>query len=183
MNTESHKLLPCSPETSAGFESPFDLLQACHDKVLRMSELLERLMAYIDERGHDANSRSAAADVLRYFDLAAPQHHEDEERHVFPVLLAQGDARQRAAIARLQTEHRRFESDWRQLRTILQGWRDDLAPCAVDAGARVLVTDFVAMNRGHVELEEALTYPAARSLFGADELARMGAEMQARRQG
>ena len=41
--------------------------------------------------------------------------------------------------------------------------------------------DFAAMNRGHVELEETLTYPAARSLLDAQALARMGAEMQARR--
>lgn len=166
---------------AAGFEAPFELLQACHEKVLRMSDLLERLVVHVETHGADASARSAAADVLRYFDLAAPKHHEDEERHVFPALLAQGDARQCEAVARLQAEHQQFERDWARLRTVLRAWRDGAATPATVHDVRPLVAGFVEMNRRHVELEETLTYPAARSLFDADELVRMGAEMQARR--
>jgi hemerythrin-like domain-containing protein len=168
---------------AAGFEAPFDLLQACHEKVLRMSDLLERLVAHVEARGADANARSAAADVLRYFDLAAPKHHEDEELHVFPALLAQDDARQCEAVAQLQEEHRRFERDWARLRTVLQAWRTGAASPIAREEVRRLAAEFAAMNRGHVELEETLTYPAARSLLDAQTLARMGAEMQARRRG
>lgn len=181
MNLPPSAPVPGFSAPAAGFEAPFDLLQACHEKVLRMSDLLERLVAHVEARGADANARSAAADVLRYFDLAAPKHHEDEELHVFPALLAQGDARQCEAVARLQEEHQRFERDWARLRTVLQAWQGGAAATVADEEVRRLAADFAAMNRAHVELEETLTYPAARSLLDARALARMGAEMQARR--
>ena len=76
---------------AVGFEQPFEMLEACHDRVRRSLDLLARLIVHVDRHGHDTQSRSAARDVLRYFDLAAPHHHEDEERHVFPRLLASGD--------------------------------------------------------------------------------------------
>jgi len=56
----------------------------------------------VRKQGHDARSRSAARDVLRYFDLAAPQRHDDEERHVFPRVLAQ-------AFRALYAEHMPIE--------------------------------------------------------------------------
>ena len=141
----------------------------------------ESTVAIASSENPYANARSAAPDVLRYFDLAAPKHHEDEELHVFPALLAQGDARQCEAVARLQEEHQRFGRDWARLRTVLQAWQGGAAAPVADEEVRRLAADFAAMNRGHVELEETLTYPAARSLLDAQALARMGAEMQARR--
>ena len=54
---------------AVGFDQPFEMLDACHDRVDRTLTLLQRLAAHIDSKGHDASSRSAANDVLRYFDL------------------------------------------------------------------------------------------------------------------
>jgi hypothetical protein len=48
---------------SVGFEQPFEMLAACHDRVLRSLALLQRLVDHIDAQGHDAQSRSAAVDV------------------------------------------------------------------------------------------------------------------------
>ncbi|MCI4441835.1 hemerythrin domain-containing protein [Tibeticola sp.] len=167
----------------AGFDAPFDMLEACHERVLRSLDLLERLVAHIDAHGHDAASRSAAKDVLRYFDRAAPQHHEDEERHVFPALLALGDARLREVVQQLQAEHRRFNEAWPRLRARLEDWVHAPTPAPLDADARADAAAFIAMNRAHVALEEQAAYPAAKPLFSDAELARMGAEMQDRRRG
>lgn len=181
MKPVSATSVPGFSAPAAGIEAPFDLLQACHEKVLRMSDLLERLVAHVAAHGPDASARSAAVDVLRYFDLAAPKHHEDEELHVFPALLTQGDPWHCEAVRRLQEEHQYIRRDWARLRLVLQAWRDGAAAPVAAEDVRTLAARFAAMNRGHVELEETLVYPAAQSLLNADALERMGAEMQARR--
>ena len=76
---------------SAGFDQPFEMLSACHERVQRSLALLQRLQDHLASHGADPQARDAARDVMRYFDIAAPAHHEDEERHVLPVLRAQGE--------------------------------------------------------------------------------------------
>ena len=101
--------LPGMHTPGAGFDEPFAMLDACHDRVRRSLDLLERLRAYLQDKGCDDSARQAARDVLRYFDIAAPLHHEDEELHVFPPLLAQGgDERLAALVRQLQRDHVRM---------------------------------------------------------------------------
>jgi len=174
--------LPGFNTPAVGFEQPFDMLEACHQRVERSLDLLERLIAHIDANGHDASSRSAASDVLRYFDIAAPHHHEDEERHVFPVVLATSrDADMRETVNRLHADHLRMDELWARLRLVLQSWRDaDPAP-AVTESDRKLAADFAQSYAAHIPLEENLIYPAAKAVLSADRLAEIGAEMAARR--
>ena len=176
-------LLPGFNAPAVGFEQPFEMLEACHERVQRSLGLLERLLAHIDANGHDASSRSAVADVLRYFDIAAPHHHEDEERHVFPALAESGDGRVREAVARLKADHVRMTALWGRLRLVLLAWRDaDPPPLPTDA-ERVLVRDFALSYADHIPLEETLVYPAARMLFDTGRMADIGAEMASRRRG
>lgn len=95
-----------------GFDQPFEMLEACHERVLRMLALLDRLRVHLRTKGCDDSARQAARDILRYFDQAAPLHHEDEELHVFPPLLEQGDAQTVALVQRLQREHGLMSADW-----------------------------------------------------------------------
>ena len=55
--------LPGFDSPGVGFEQPFEMLQACHERVQRSLDLLGRLEEHIDRKGHDAQSRSAATDV------------------------------------------------------------------------------------------------------------------------
>ena len=175
--------LPGFDAPAVGFEQPFDMLVACHERVDRTLDLLRRLIDHIDTNGHGAVSRSAAADVLRYFDIAAPLHHEDEELHVFPALADSADAAVRAAIATLQRDHERMAELWARLRGALIQWRDDTAAPAIDDATRQAAGDFIGIYAAHIEAEESLVYPAARRCFDAAGLARIGAEMQGRRRG
>ena len=174
--------LPGFVSPSVGFEQPFDMLEACHERVQRSLALLQRIVAHVDERGHDAQSAAASGDVLRYFDLAGPHHHEDEERHVFPPLRTHPDSLVRAAVTQLQSDHRQMETLWRRLRAVLQGWCDVQAASPLCEEERALVDAFVAVYARHIPLEEAVVYPAAQPLFDAEQLQRIGAEMAARRQ-
>lgn len=166
---------------SVGFDEPFEMLAACHERVQRSLDLLQRLIAHVDQHGCDANARSAAADVLRYFDLAGPLHHEDEERHVFPRLKDHPDATVRAAVAELQADHLRLHAQWAQLRQVLLRWQRDPAAPLPRPEDDALMDAFVASYERHIPLEESIVYPAARPAFDAAALARIGHEMAARR--
>jgi hemerythrin-like domain-containing protein len=175
--------LPGFEAPAVGFEQPYAMLEACHERVQRSLDLLGRLLDHAARQGHDAQTRSAAADVLRYFDLAAPQHHRDEETHVFPLLLAQGDAALRSAVQQLQAEHREMETLWAQIRQPLLRWREPAATEPPDAALHAAVARFRALYAGHIPREEQLVFPAARAAMDAAAQAAMGAEMQARRRG
>ena len=64
--------LPGFNAPSVGFEQPFAMLEACHERVQRTLALLQRLRAHVLEYGADVPAQQAARDVLRYFDIAAP---------------------------------------------------------------------------------------------------------------
>lgn len=177
----AHASLPGFNTPSVGFEQPFDMLEACHERVQRSLALLRRLREHIGQHGHDAASRSAVADVLRYFDIAGPLHHEDEERHVFPPLQAHPDAAVRAAVAELQADHVRMHAQWTRLRQVLLRWQADPGAPLPQAEDDALIDAFIAGYERHIPLEEAVVYPAARPGFDAEALARIGGEMSARR--
>lgn len=173
--------LPGFDSPAVGFEQPYEMLDACHERVRRSLDLLGRLVDSIASKGNDKQTQSASSDVLRYFDLAAPLHHQDEELHVFPRLLAQGSAAQRDTVLRLQAEHRRMEQDWAVLRTALLRWREPGCTEAVDTATHEAAMRFVALYTEHLNTEDTLVFPAARAFTPAGELEGMGAEMQARR--
>ena len=163
-----------------GFEQPFEMLRACHERVERMLHLLGRLREHLPAHGADASAREAARDVMRYFDQAAPHHHQDEELHVFPRLLAQGEPDTVALVRRLQQDHVQMEARWRAARLVLAsvaaGERQ-----ALSAADEAALDAFASLYDGHIEAEEVLAYPAAAALVDAPALAAMGEEMMRRR--
>lgn len=173
--------LPGFEAPAVGFEAPYEMLAACHERVQRSLDLLGRLTTYIDDEGHDAQTRSAATDVLRYFDLAAPLHHQDEEQHVFPLLLAQGDVSLQTTVLRLQADHRQMERLWAEVREALLRWSEPGCEEKIGADTQAAMTRFRGLYAGHIQAEEGLVFPAARAAMSEATQAAMGAEMQARR--
>ncbi len=165
---------------AASFEEPFDMLHACHERMQRMLALLQRLREHLRTHGADDQARDAARDVLRYFDMAAPQHHQDEELHVFPPLLAQGVAATLDLVGRLQQDHRQMEARWilarRLLAAVAEGRAHGLN--AVDDAALDM---FSGLYADHIAAEEQVAYPAAGAMLDPAGLAAMGREMKARR--
>ncbi|WP_407655052.1 hemerythrin domain-containing protein [Acidovorax benzenivorans] len=172
--------LPGFSAPAVGFEQPFAMLEACHERVQRTLGLLGRLRAHVQAHGADNDARQAARDVLRYFDVAAPLHHQDEELHVFPLLLAEATPEVRALVLRLQQDHVAMTADWAAARVGLQA--------LVDGGATGFTPqDEAAFDRfagrygAHIAAEEGAAYPAAAALLSPASLATMGREMAARR--
>ena len=174
--------LPGHSTPGAGFEAPFEMLLACHERVERMLDLLLRLQQHLLDKGCDASAREAARDVMRYFDLAAPQHHEDEERHVFPPLLAAADAGVRAVVLRLQQDHRDMTTGWAQARITLQAVLEHAGDAlTLDETQTATLTQFAALYLQHLQDENGVVYPAAQASLSADAVLLMSDDMMRRR--
>lgn len=159
---------------AVGFEQPFEMLLACHERVQRSLDLLQRLQAHVATRGADAQAREAATDVLRYFDIAGPLHHQDEERHVLPRLRAAG---QHALAERLASDHAEMTRQWAALRVPLT----DLAAGRTTSLSAQACAQYAQLYAAHMAAEEADAFPRAAQGLGDDECAGIGAEMAARR--
>ncbi|MEO7399562.1 MAG: hemerythrin domain-containing protein [Polaromonas sp.] len=176
-------MLPGHSAPAAGFEAPFEMLAACHERVERMLKLQARLQQHLLDKGCDESARQAARDVMRYFDIAAPLHHQDEELHVFPALFSGPDAALRELVARLVQDHRRMEVAWVDARRVLMavadssgaGWTP-LTP--EQAGA---LDRFAAMYRQHLDDEDGMAYPAAQATLSDQALQAMSEDMMQRR--
>lgn len=174
------RLASLSAAPAAGYEAPFEMLDACHERVHRMLRLMERLREHVAAVGADDQARQAARDVMRYFDQAAPQHHLDEERHVFPPLLAAADPAVVAVVRRLQQDHLRMEARWVQARAVLAGLAEGTLQ-SLDDTQHAQLAGFAALYGDHIEAEELIAYPAARERLDATALAAMAQDMMRRR--
>lgn len=181
---------PSSPALAgAGFEQPFELLEACHERVERYLALLGKLQAHLESRGGavDQAAREAAADVRRYFNQAAPLHHEDEERHVFPLLQDTADPQLHEAVARLRADHLAFHARWQALDPALRALAEDGVLNTSLKELAALAQAFASGYAAHIACEHELVFPAVQQLLAAQgnsgrhALQEMGADMARRR--
>ena len=175
--------LPGHSAPAAGFEAPFEMLATCHDRVRRMLTLQAKLQQHLLDKGCDEPARQAARDVMRYFDIAAPLHHQDEELHVFPPLLAGPDAALRTLVQRLKQDHRQMEVGWIEARRTLQAVADSTASGwtpFTDIQTAAL-NQFAALYRQHLEGEDHAAYPAARAALSTAAVQAMSEDMMQRR--
>ena len=154
------------------------MLEACHQRVHRMLDLTQRLAAHLRETGADTNTQQAARDVMRYFDLAAPAHHEDEERHVLPRLRQDGQV---ALAERLHDDHTQMSRPGPPCASTCSGWQ-------TAAGRRPTSTQRLragrpwrALYRAHIEAEEMRPIPSSQTAIDAATRRVMGDEMARRR--
>lgn len=186
MNTPSTPVsvqLPGHRAPAAGYEAPYQMLAACHERVQRTLGLLQRLHQHVAQHGADEQAVQAARDVLRYFEQAAPQHHLDEERHVFPRVLAMEDAALTEVVHRLQRDHVEMEAAWARVRAELQSLVDtgpSLPSTWVDR-TRHLFQHFVALYERHIPDEEQLVFPAGERAMEPNALTVMAQDMMQRR--
>jgi hemerythrin-like domain-containing protein len=158
----------------------FEVLDGCHRQMLATLDTLGDLVERLELQGADDAARAMAGEVLKFFATTARQHHEDEERHVFPKALASPDPQVVQATLRLQQDHDWIEEDWMELSPHLealaggQSWWD---PAVLREGSEV----FIALLHDHVTLEESCIYPEARARMQLAERQTMGREMAARR--
>ncbi len=141
----------------------FVAMDTCHQQILAHLTLLTALAARVQADGVDALAQQQAGAIEAFFSGTSRQHHMDEEKDVFPPLLAGSNAELVAVVRRLQQDHGWIEENWLelapQLRAMALGnhWFDE-------AEFQHNVEVFLALCRGHIELEEEMIYPEAKAL-------------------
>lgn len=170
---------------AAGFDQPLAMWHACHERVARMNNMLQRLVDYLKTHAVDKDAQVTASSVRRYFEEAAPRHHEDEEIDLFPRLLeklrqhSSGPAAEHigAAIQSLLSDHEEMHALWQTLRAQLQQVEAGEKPAFDDAQVMLFVTRY----RAHIEIEETEIGPALKRLLTDDDLRQIGQGMARRR--
>lgn len=166
--------LPPTPMAPT-IDDPIELLLACHDKVRRFTTLSLRLRDHVERDGADAQAADAAQSILRYFDLAAPLHHDDEDLDLFPALKTLGHAELNTRIDEISAQHDTLGGLWHSLRPwliALTEGRLSATPPHIEAFAR----DYQA----HAHHEESDLYPWARQLT-PEQILRISQAMVRRR--
>jgi hemerythrin-like domain-containing protein len=167
--------------SSVTFDTPVEMLAACHDRIKDQCATLIKLARHLPENGADAQARQAASNVLRYFDSAGRHHHDDEELDLFPVLLqaarVSSDPEMRPLIDRLLRDHAEMNSAWQALRAKLM---------RVAAGDRVSISaddaqSFATLYEEHIRREETQLLPKVERLLTREEIASLGRSMSHRR--
>ncbi|MBL8446949.1 MAG: hemerythrin domain-containing protein [Zoogloeaceae bacterium] len=165
-----------------GFDDPIEMLEACHGRMKNQLEILRRLAGWLPEHGADTAARQAATAILRYFRTAAVHHHQDEERDVFPRLLARIDTvdrhRVECLIASLLADHKALFAAW----DVLVGPLDAIAQGTGTELDGDDVAYFTQQYLNHLECEEMMLFPMLLRHLGPEDLAEIGEEMRTRRQ-
>lgn len=164
------------PSAAPDFRDPLGLLRACHGRIQHHCATLQRLAEHLRTQGVDAEARTAAGQIHRYFTTAGRHHHADEEQDLFPRL-----ARQSLKLAdlvhRLRQDHLRMESLWQQLEPLL------LRPDQITdhAAFAALVEEFAALYAGHIATENDDLLEMAHHILSSAELKKLGEAMAERR--
>ncbi len=161
MNAAIVQNLPTETPPVTG--TPVDEFSECHRGLLcglRAFESLPELMVAA------ARARAVATATLALFDGAVLTHHADEEKELFPAVLASarpGEERLRieAVIARLIAEHRSVEALWHMLKP---GVKRAAAGSAAELNSEAVTALVVAYNR-HAAFEETEFLPAAKDIL------------------
>ncbi len=165
---------------SAVFIAFFDFLDDTHRDIQRHIGQLHKLVDAIGAGGLSPAQRAQLREVIGFFNGEARQHPLDQERLVFPVLLASEDADTVQAAERLTQDHGWLEENWLHIEPCLEAavngnaWFD---PVELQHALQV----FEALYTDHILFEEAMAYPEARQRLAAAPHLGSGREMAKRR--
>jgi pyridoxamine 5'-phosphate oxidase len=168
-------------DTAPGFDQPIAVLKHCHDRIRKQLATLQKLLTHLPRYGADPEAQQAALAVMKYFDKAAPLHHDDEEQDLLPVLRQVATGEDQVTLDQLVpeilAEHHQMEVLWQrlhaQLTRVAAGAAHELSP--------VDVNEFAGIYGRHMLVEETHIAPMAKRLFDATRMAALGEAMQVRR--
>ena len=173
----THSLLPHAP----ALDEPLEMLEACHERIEAQLKTLERLAAYLPDHGADVQARQAASAILRYFELAGPNHHEDEEHDLFPVLLDKAGGDDRAAVETLVSD---LLADHLKMAAAVEAVRTQLIPIADGSSTELdwaSVQHMTTLYRRHIEKENGKLLALSRKLLTPLDVENLSHAMTARR--
>jgi hypothetical protein len=142
----------------------FEALDACHQQIGLHLERLDALIKHIEASGADAHARSEAGAIETFFSGTSRAHHAEEEKSVFPPLLASGTESLVASVRSLQQDHGWIEENWLELAPQLRAIA--LGNTWTDAAEFMHYAEvFLELCREHIALEETLIYPESKAYW------------------
>lgn len=159
----------------------FECLDEFHQQIVQRLAALKQLVDGLGPQGASAEQRAQALELANWFGVNARQHHLDEERHIFPVLLTSADPDLAQHTLRLIQDHGWIEADWVEISPVLcaiaegQGWVDV-------EHLRSSVEVLSQLYRDHIALEETLAYPEAQTRMDPTRAAALLRDIERRRQ-
>jgi len=168
-------------EPAPDFDQPVAVLRHCHDRIRKQLKTMDLLASPAVLAAAPDEVRQAAGAVLRYFEKGAPQHHEDEEHDLLPMLADTARDDDAALLAGLMPEvldeHRQMEQLWQRLQPQLAAIAAGQSSTLDSADA----TAFGELYLGHMDKEENHIAPMAKRLFSAAQMRQLGNAMRTRR--
>ncbi|MDO4640149.1 MAG: hemerythrin domain-containing protein [Neisseria sp.] len=161
---------------SVTFAEPIEMLYACHGKVRRFCSQVDMLPAYIAEHGRNEIVQQAVKQIIQYFDIAAPLHHQDEEDDFFPLLL-QYAPQALANIEELKRQHETLHANWTALKIEFNQMSSDSKHPFNEETAKRFTEGYAV----HLALEEPL-FEMGKQFIPQEKLAAIGRNMAQRRQ-
>ena len=165
----------------AGFDQPIEMWLACHERVQRFTALIGRLAEHLGTHGADEDAQVTATSIRRYFNEAAPRHHEDEEVDMFPRLRERLDIEHDRTVLdvldQVEADHLEMDGLWKRLDAML----------AEIAGGKAITLDqslndrFATMYRHHIDAEERVLLPALKRVMRKGDWQAVGRAMAERR--
>ncbi len=168
------------PQDAPG-ELPIHNFSRCHDGIRAQ---LQALALLPQQNGSTPHPRDVARQALQSFSTAMFDHHGEEEKELFPAVLAASNTEEygglRALADSLTAEHRQIEALWRALEPGLE----QLAQGDATQLDTAVMHDLVARYEAHAKLEEEQFLPQAENILGRKDpsMAALGLSLHMRHQ-
>lgn len=153
--------------TQENTDAPISNFSNCHVGIIRRLDALADLPAMLAAA---ARAHETAEQSLAFFRTVIFEHHQEEERELFPAVIASaqaGEERKRVdtMATRLTDEHREIEKIWKGLEKgltqVVKGKSSVLDVAALN--------DLIARYRAHAAFEEAEFLPLCEQILGRDQ--------------
>ena len=173
-------------ESSPTFDDPLGMLSACHRRIERALEVMERIAAIEAVNGLDERARAALQQTLHYFATSVSQHAADEEESLFPrvqAALGNQDPLAARALHALAAEHSTLDAAHRELEQLGKDLLESGRFAFADRRTRFreLVARIRELYREHIRAEDEDLFPLAAEVVEPEDLEAVGTEMAARR--
>lgn len=169
-----------NPSSSTAHSEPIQDFSHCHDGIVSKLDMLGELP---DLLAPAARARDIAEKAVAFFHVAIFEHHQDEERELFPAVLSSADPGEETAhvqtmVKRLTDEHRALEALWQKLESGLK----KLAKGQLSDINVVEVQRLVTQYKAHASYEEAEFLPLSQTILGrnANHLSALGLSLHMR---
>lgn len=172
---------PASASTNPIIEDPLTNFSHCHEGIIAHLDAFGELPRMLETA---EQACAIAEETLQFFRVAVFDHHAEEEKDLFPAVLAAASKgaehdKVKAMVTALVAEHREIEAIWRALEPGVVQLAKGRLTTDVDGPA---VISLVQKYHAHARLEEERFLPMAEQILGRQDskLAELGLALHMR---